>query len=110
MIIGTHSPVVLQETIYKNVTILRRDGDVVSVDNPTLQTFGENTGLITSQIFDLTSNITDYHDVYDSLLKQIYYKKWSYDDAFSIIEECLGGQLSNQSYFYLKNKINSKKE
>lgn len=108
MIIGTHSSVILQETIYKNVNILRRDGNMISVSNPTLQTFGENTGLITSQIFDLTSNITDFHNVYDSLLKQIYREDLSYDNAITIIEECLGGQLSNQGYFYLNNRIEAK--
>ncbi len=108
MIIGTHSPVVLQETLHCNINVIRREGRIVSISNPALQTFGENTGLITSQIFDLTSNITDYHDVLDSLLRQVFNKTFSYDTAIEELEKCLGGQLSNQSYFYITNRINSK--
>lgn len=110
MIVTTHSPVILQETLYCNVNVIRRIGNWVSISNPTLQTFGENVGLITSQVFDLTSDVTDYRNVLDSLLKQDYKINWDYKDSILNLEKCLGGQISNQAYMYLINEIHSKVE
>jgi len=110
MIVTTHSPVILQETLHTNVNIIRRSGANISINNPMLQTFGENVGLITSQVFDLTSDVTDYHEVLDSLLKQDYRNFYNYGNSITNLEKCLGGQLSNQTYMYLINKIHSKQQ
>ncbi|MFI7516542.1 AAA family ATPase [Micromonospora echinofusca] len=60
-IIATHSPVVLQETPKRYVRILRRFGDETFVDEPETETFGENVGTLTRQVFNLDSIKTDFH-------------------------------------------------
>ena len=66
-VISTHSPVVLQETPARYVRVLRRAGDQSRVENPTMETFGENIGLITSDVFNLDDGSTDWHDTLRSL-------------------------------------------
>lgn len=52
-IIATHSPVVLQEVPRSCVSRLRRVGDSVTVESPAIETFGENVGTLTSEVFGL---------------------------------------------------------
>ncbi|MGA5310453.1 AAA family ATPase [Micromonospora taraxaci] len=66
-IIATHSPVVLQEIPRRYVRILQRYGDKTSVMEPLSETFGENVGYLTSNIFHLDSTQTDYHAVLENL-------------------------------------------
>ncbi|XTZ13613.1 AAA family ATPase [Micromonospora echinospora] len=61
-IIATHSPVVLQEVPKRYVRILRRFGEQTYVDDPETETFGENVGMLTRQVFNLDSTKTDFHD------------------------------------------------
>lgn len=66
-IIATHSPVVLQETPAQHVRILRRFEDRTEVGVPEIETFGENVGMLTREVFNLDSSATDYHHVLDLL-------------------------------------------
>ena len=52
-IVATHSPVVLQEVPKCCVWILRRSGTEVAADRPAVETFGENVGILTSEVFCL---------------------------------------------------------
>ncbi|MFD3334622.1 AAA family ATPase [Streptomyces sp. NPDC058700] len=84
-VIATHSPVVLQETPSKAVWALRRVGADLRVDNPEIETFGENVGTITREIFALEVRRTGFNWLIQSLA----------DDGMSfegIIDE-FGGQL-----------------
>jgi hypothetical protein len=62
-IVATHSPVVLQETMSRHVHLVRREGDRIAVSSPDIEVFGENMGIVTSEIFGLTSEVTDFHMV-----------------------------------------------
>ena len=62
-VVATHSPVVLQEVPRRYVQILQRFGEKTSVDVPPMETFGENVGQLTTNVFDLDSTKTDYHSV-----------------------------------------------
>jgi hypothetical protein len=46
-----HSPVVLQEVPSECVWRLRRVGDVVTAERPDIETFGENVGTLTGEVF-----------------------------------------------------------
>lgn len=66
-VIATHSPVVLQETPSRYVHMLRRRGNQSQVVTPSIETFGENIGVITQDVFNLDDGSTDWHDTLRSL-------------------------------------------
>lgn len=84
-IIATHSPVVLQEVPKACVSILRRTRLILNVDRPESETFAENVGALTREIFGLEVSKSGFHEL---LLTAVHQGK-SYDD---IIYE-YGGSL-----------------
>lgn len=68
-IVATHSPVVLQETLALHVRVIRRVGSEFEVLVPAKETFGENVGTLTQDIFGLTSANTDFHEILDLLIQ-----------------------------------------
>lgn len=78
MLIATHSPVILQETLSKNVFILCRKENCFYHKHPVIETYGESFGFINSYVFNLTSDISNYYDVIDQL-----YEKWDCDELDS---------------------------
>jgi hypothetical protein len=60
-IIATHSPVVLQEVPKSCVWRLWRSGAEVGAERPTLETFGENVGILTREVFGLEVVRTGFH-------------------------------------------------
>ena len=59
-VIATHSPVVLQEIAGCYAHVLRRHGSRNSVEEPEIETFGENIGLLTRNVFNLDNSQSDY--------------------------------------------------
>lgn len=62
-IIATHSPVVLQEIPCSCVWKIYRVGSNVTTSRPTIETFGENLGLLTSEVFSLEVERSGFHDL-----------------------------------------------
>lgn len=60
-VIATHSPVVLQEVPKSCVWMVRRSGTRVVADRPEIQTFGENVGLLTREVFGLEVVQSGFH-------------------------------------------------
>ncbi|OYP20564.1 hypothetical protein CFC35_35880 [Streptomyces sp. FBKL.4005] len=60
-IVATHSPVVLQEVPAHCVWKLRRYGNHLAADRPTIETFGENVGVLTHEVFGLEVTDTGFH-------------------------------------------------
>jgi len=60
-IIATHSPVVLQEVPRQCAWKLRRSRAVSVVERPTIQTFGENIGVLTREVFGLQVTQSGFH-------------------------------------------------
>ena len=60
-IIATHSPVVLQEVPKTCVWVLRRVGLRAIVERPERETFGENVGVLTREVFGLELVRTGFH-------------------------------------------------
>ena len=100
-VIATHSPVVLQETMARHVHVVRREGDKISVNKPTTQTFGENIGIITSEVFGLTSDVTDYHQNLSNISEHL--------SNLDEVEALFDGELSMQARAYLMGLFATKK-
>jgi predicted ATP-binding protein involved in virulence len=60
-IVATHSPVVLQEVPRSCVWVLRRTGQVVTAERPDVETFGENVGTLTHEVFQLEVTESGFH-------------------------------------------------
>lgn len=69
-IVATHSPVVLQETPAKYVRVLRRAPDESGVVATAIETFAENIGVITQEVFNLGDGSSDWHDVLRRLARK----------------------------------------
>jgi predicted ATPase len=107
MMVATHSPVVVQETLSKHVFIIRREGDIVKINKPSIQTFGENIGIITSHVFGLSTDITDYHEVLENLVAAHTFRDKNFDKekVLARIEKLFDGNLSMQARAYVLTKL-----
>jgi len=62
-IVATHSPVVLQEVPQSCVFMIRRTGARSVAERPEIQTFGENVGLLTREVFGLEVTHSGFHEM-----------------------------------------------
>ncbi|MDO8330313.1 MAG: AAA family ATPase [Fluviicoccus sp.] len=85
-LIATHSPVVLQEVPQCCVWKLRRSGATSVVQRPEIETFGENVGILTREVFGLEVTNSGFHN----LLKMVVSRGGSYDECFQAFEGQLG--------------------
>ncbi|HHK8230836.1 AAA family ATPase [Serratia liquefaciens] len=60
-IIATHSPVVLQEIPKSCVWKVLRSREAICVTRPDIETFGENLGVLTREVFSLEVTNSGYH-------------------------------------------------
>lgn len=60
-VIATHSPVVVQETLGRHVSVVNRVGDQIAILPPRIETYGESIGEITDEVFRLHPGATDFH-------------------------------------------------
>ena len=60
-IVATHSPVVLQEVPAHCAWVLSRSGHSARADRPDIETFGENAGILTREVFGLEVVRTGFH-------------------------------------------------
>lgn len=60
-IIATHSPVVLQEVPKNCVWLLQRAGNEWKAERPESETFGENAGVLTREVFGLEVTQSGFH-------------------------------------------------
>lgn len=93
-VVATHSPVVVQESLATHVKLVRRAGAITIAKSPKRETFGESIGLITSEVFGLNAEATDYHKILNKLLKE-------YDDQDEMEALFLNGQMSHQARSYV---------
>ena len=62
-IIATHSPVVLQEIPRSCAWKIYRVGTNVTSSRPAIETFAENVGVLTSEVFSLEIERSGFHDL-----------------------------------------------
>lgn len=60
-VVATHSPVVVQETLGRHVSIVNRVGHSISILPSRIETYGESIGEITDEVFRLHPDATDFH-------------------------------------------------
>lgn len=62
-IVATHSPVVLQEVPKRCAWKLRRAREVAVAERPTVETFGENVGILTREVFGFEVTKSSFHSL-----------------------------------------------
>lgn len=87
-IIATHSPVILQEVPRHCVWKLRRAGSRLVAERPTLETFGENVGILTREVFGLEVTETGYHQLLSRAVEQL----GSYQQVLTYFGGALGAE------------------
>jgi predicted ATPase len=70
-LIATHSPVVLQEVPASCVWVVRRTGIRAVADRPEIQTFGENVGLLTREVFGLEVTQSGFHKMLSEAVEEL---------------------------------------
>lgn len=89
-VVATHSPVVLQEVPATCVRVIERSGPAREVFAPPLETFGENVGTLTREVFGLEVTSTGFH----ALLAAEARRADSYDEAAAAFDNQLGGEAA----------------
>ena len=99
-IIATHSPVVLQEIPKSCVWKVTRSRLAVSAIRPEIQTFGENVGILTSEIFGLEVRKSGFHRILEDSVRN--------GASFEDIVSEYGGQLGFEAQAILRAMIHSR--
>jgi len=87
-IIATHSPVVLQEVPKSCAWKLRRIGSEAIVERPEIETFGENAGVLTREIFGLEVTQSGFH----RLLQTAVERGRSFESTMDMFDNKLGAE------------------
>lgn len=93
-IIATHSPVVLQEVPKGCVWKLTRSGNNLRVERPRIETFGENVGILTDEVFGLEVTATGFH----RMLADAALSAQTYEEALATF----GGELGSEGRSILR--------
>ena len=96
-IVATHSPVVLQEIPRSCAVVITRSRLSMHIEPPRVETFGENVGVLTREIFRLEVTKSGFH----SLLETAVHEGKSYD---SIVAE-YDGQIGLEARGILRAMI-----
>jgi len=105
-IVATHSPVVLQEVPATCVRIIERSGSAREVFEPSLETFGENVGTLTREVFGLEVTSTGFH----ALLAAEARHAASYEEAAAAFDNQLGGEAAAVLRGYLARRERQERE
>lgn len=85
-ITATHSPVILQEVPRSCVHVITRSRLSMHAERPRIETFGENVGSLTREVFGLEVAQSGYH----ALLQVAVSKGYTYDEIVSSYNDQLG--------------------
>lgn len=100
-VIATHSPVVLQEVPKSCVWKFHRVGKITKIERPQIETFGENVGTLTNEVFRLEVTSTGFHQI---LLQA------AIDNAergYAAALEAVGGQLGSEGRSILRAMVDT---
>ncbi|MBT1827777.1 MULTISPECIES: AAA family ATPase [Enterobacter] len=103
-IIATHSPIILQEVPKVCVWKIKRFGEISKAERPQKETFGENVGLLTSDIFGLEVTESGFHTLLNNEIRSnpgASYKK---------ILRKFDGQLGSEAKMILQGLLYSEGE
>lgn len=99
-IISTHSPVILQEVPKNCVWKLSRQERIVQANRPELETFGQNIGTLTREVFGLEVRKSGFH----KLLEESVEKHKNFE---SVVRE-YSGQLGDEAISLVKTLLRVK--
>ncbi|PAD93615.1 hypothetical protein CHH52_03875 [Shouchella clausii] len=85
-IIATHSPVVLQEVPKSCVLIVNRRNRDISIERPEIETFGENIGTLTREVFGLEVTQSGFHKLMSNAVEEL----GDFDDIIDYFNDELG--------------------
>ncbi len=101
-IIATHSPVVIQEMPKSCVWKIDRRGEIFSSTRPERETFGENVGTLTRDIFGLDVEKSGFHDLLNASVHE--------NPNFNDIVKKYKNQLGNEAISVLMSLVNKKND
>ena len=101
-IVATHSPVIVQEVPKDCVWILRRVGEELIAERPEIETFGENLGILTSEIFGYEVTNSGFH----TMIQNSVEKYSSYKKAMKYFQ----GELGNEGKAILRSLMYEKEQ
>ncbi|WP_025146474.1 AAA family ATPase [Pedobacter jeongneungensis] len=101
-IIATHSPVILQEVPQNCVYKLQRFGANASATRPEIQTFGENVGILTREIFGLEVTDSGFYQ----LLKKAVSEVKNYEELLEYFDGELGMEARSIARVLFANQRN----
>lgn len=101
-IVATHSPVVLQETPKNCAWILDRSGNSARGRRPVPETFGENVGRLTHEVFGLEVTETGFYEMLRQSAEEL--------QTFDAVEARFGGQLGTEARSILHALLVPRKE
>lgn len=101
-IIATHSPVVVQEVPKNCCWVLTRYGDEMIYTRPSIETFAENVGTLTKEVFKLEMELSGFH----KLLKEQVNEGLSFEGVMRRFKRKIGfeGQAILMSMIMLRDK------
>lgn len=88
-VIAAHALVILQEVPASCVWKLERSGSVVVAERPRIETFGENVGMLTSEVFKLKVTTAGFHKL---LAEAVYIEKGDYQKILDRFDHQLGAE------------------
>jgi predicted ATP-binding protein involved in virulence len=97
-LLATHSPVVLQEVPKSCVWMLRRSARLSKAERPTIETFGENVGTLTREVFGLEVTNSGFHQLLKNAITE---PGVDYETAV----RGFNGQLGAEAHALLRNLI-----
>ena len=101
-IVATHSPVVLQETPKHCAWILDRSGNTSRARRPVPETFGENVGRLTHEVFGLEVSETGFYEMLRQAAERL--------KSFDAVEAEFGGQIGAEARSILHALLMPQKE
>lgn len=99
-IIATHSPVILQEVPKNCVWILNRSGVSAKAERPERETFGENVGTLTHEVFGLEVTKSGFYNLINKAVKE--------NNSYEEIKEDFNNQLGSEAKAISRTLINLK--
>lgn len=102
VLVATHSPVILQETLKKNVLVVKREGNRFFFRSPRIETFGENIGNITDEVFNLNTSVTNYQNTASKIFSLIPPEAIHLTDPISYLK-----YVESETQMQFGNEINA---
>ncbi|WP_426484622.1 AAA family ATPase [Flavobacterium sp. 2] len=100
-IISTHSPVILQEVPKSCIWKIRRSGNVAVCERLPRESFGENVGVLTNEVFGLEVRNSGF---YKMLAEIVANNNYSYEDVLKLFNNQLGAEARSIVMALIANK------